>query len=104
MNAVCCILCREGVIFVLQCRVVVHILNLRIFSICLDHFIEFDNVSGRFELLSLSVSVCREYRVVSLNAIGNVQLSLGNPDVKRVITTYMSRLTNFIEDELGTTN
>lgn len=57
MNAVCCILCREGVIF-----------------------------------------------VVSLNGIGNVQLSLGNPDVKRVITTYMSRLTNFIEDELGTTN
>ena len=43
-------------------------------------------------------------RVVSLNGIGNVQLSLGNPDVKRVITTYMSRLTNFIEDELGTTN
>ena len=27
-----------------------------------------------------------------------------DPDVKRVITTYMSRLTNFIEDELGTTN
>ena len=25
-------------------------------------------------------------------------------DVKRVITTYMSRLTNFIEEELGTTN
>ena len=27
-----------------------------------------------------------------------------DPDVKRVITTYMSRLTNFIEEELGTTN
>ena len=27
-----------------------------------------------------------------------------DPDVKLVITTYMSRLTNFIEDELGTTN
>ena len=27
-----------------------------------------------------------------------------DPDLKRVTTTYMSRLTNFIEEELGTTN
>ena len=27
-----------------------------------------------------------------------------DPDVTRVTTTYMSRLTNFIEEELGTTN
>ena len=27
-----------------------------------------------------------------------------DPNVKRVTTTYMSRLTNFIEEELGTTN
>lgn len=37
--------------------------------------------------------------VMKMKAKGTV-----DPDVTRVTTTYMSRLTNFIEEELGTTN
>ena len=56
------------------------------------------NETGRLE----------DYELVKLDdkelVMRTKAMDSADPNVKRVTTTYMSRLTNFIEEELGTTN
>ena len=83
-----------------------------------------DGVTGvyREDLLTGNWSYKNGILTMSFNEIGRVQdyelvklddkelvmrmteKGTEDPDVTRVTTTYMSRLTNFIEEELGTTN
>ena len=81
-----------------------------------------DGVAGdyREDLLTGNWSYKNGILTMSFKEIGRVQdyelvklddkelvmrmTEMGTDDVTRVTTTYMSRLTNFIEEELGTTN